>query len=176
MAWRPNENLIDGELDNTVLGKVTGRLRFLGMSEPVELNLAGDFHRDIRGTKIRMRNPNPSDRNQNGSLGEVRAGSYMDGFSQVQTGEVGDITAGLPPRDYSDYPYLEWYSEQNGRVVLELDPAQVEVVGRPIPALESDPVSREKQGENVACFMQSLMQALPARNRSGKPGARRARR
>jgi hypothetical protein len=26
------------------------------------------------------------------------------------------------------YPYVEWYSEANGRVVLELDPAQVEIV------------------------------------------------
>ena len=27
-----------------------------------------------------------------------------------------------------DYPYIEWYSEANGRVVLELEPSQLEVV------------------------------------------------
>ena len=31
MAWRPSEYLIDGELDNTNPGKVTGWMRFAGM-------------------------------------------------------------------------------------------------------------------------------------------------
>jgi len=31
---------------------------------------------------------------------------------------------------YVDYPYIEWYSEENGRVVLELDPLQVEVLNK----------------------------------------------
>ena len=105
MAFRPYENLIEGELDNTVPGKVTGWIRFLGMDEPVKIDLVGDFHRDIRGAKIRLHNPKPSDRNHSGALGEVRKGSYMEGFSPVQTGKVGDITAGLPPADYSTYPY-----------------------------------------------------------------------
>src|SRR5205807_155970 len=39
------------------------------------------------------------------------------------------IDAGDPYHPYSAYPYIEWYSEANGRVVLELDPSQVEVVG-----------------------------------------------
>ena len=43
----------------------------------------------------------------------------MDGFGLHQTGKVGDITAGLPPQDYVDYPYIEWYGDDNGRVVIE---------------------------------------------------------
>ena len=54
MAWRPHEILIEGELDNTVPGKVTGWIRFVGMNEVVKLDLLGDFHRDIRGTKVRL--------------------------------------------------------------------------------------------------------------------------
>jgi len=153
MAWRPHDNLIEGELDNSLPGKVTGWIRFLGMDEPVRLDLEGDFHRDIRGAKIRFHNLNPSDRNQNGSLGEARPESYMKGFSPVQTGQVGDITAGLPPQDYSDYPYLEWYSEENGRVVLELEPDQIEVIGKPIPWEQQEPVSRQEQHENMARFL-----------------------
>src|SRR5665647_2139588 len=49
MAWRPHEHLIDGYLDNTEPGKVTGHLRFVGMPEMVRLNLEGDFHREYRG-------------------------------------------------------------------------------------------------------------------------------
>ena len=34
------------------------------------------------------------------------------------------------------YPYIEWYSEANGRVVLELDPGQVEIVGSEVQPSE----------------------------------------
>jgi hypothetical protein len=116
------------------------------------LDLAGDFHRDIRGTKVRLRNPNPT---QDGDRAK-----HLEDFSPTQTGNVGDMTAGLPPQDYVAYPYFEWYSEANGRVVLELDPEQVEVIGKPIPACESDPVSRAKQEQNMAAFLGGLAQDL----------------
>lgn len=177
MAWRPYENLIDGELDNRTPGRVTGWMRFYRNNDQpqrVVFALVGDFHDDIRGNVIRFRNPNPSDRAA--TLG--RQGTYMDGFATVQRGQVGDITAGKPcgrwtreivdrlmaqnerawdraglpsaEREarrrqslrryrertetkepyypYVDYPYVEWYSEENGRVVLELDPSQVMIV------------------------------------------------
>jgi len=152
MAWRPHEQLIGGELNNTVPGRVTGWLVFVGMDKPVKLDLVGDFHRDIRGTKVRLRNPHPT---QDGD--RVK---YLAGFSPIQTGEAGDMTAGLPPQDYVSYPYFEFYSEQNGRVVLELDQDQIEVIGTPIPACESDPVSREKQQQNMAAFLGGLAQDL----------------
>ena len=49
MAFRPYENLIDGELDNRVPNKVTGWIRFFRQGrEPlkVSLDLDGDFHED----------------------------------------------------------------------------------------------------------------------------------
>jgi len=168
MAWRPYENLIEGELDNTVTGKVTGWIMFLGMDEPVRLELEGDFHRDIRGAKMRFRNHTPSDRNQNGVLGEVRPESYMKGFSPVQTGQAGDITAGLPPQDYVPYPYVEWFSKENGRVVLELEPEQVEVVGEPIPWEQAEPVSRKQQHENMGRFLTGLCTDLARVNAQRK--------
>jgi hypothetical protein len=134
MAWRPHENLIEGELDNRTPGRVTGWLRFVGLDERVTFDLEGDFHRDIRGTLIRLSNPSPVERSP----------EYMDGFSSVQKGRAGDITAGLPPRDYVAYPYIEWYSD-NGRVVLELEPSQLEVVGTPRPWQTEKPVSRAEQ-------------------------------
>lgn len=176
MAWRPYENLIDGELDNRSPGKVTGWMRFFRQGKQplrVTFDLAGDFHDDIRGMMIQFHNDHPSDRNQ--ALG--REGTYMEGFARVQHGEVGDITAGRPSSLWTDslsrdliaqleigwdesgiteeereakrqeiaaehrkhieardfyysyvhYPYIEWYSD-NGRVVLELDSSQVEVI------------------------------------------------
>jgi hypothetical protein len=55
MAWRISSYLVEGELDNTHLGKVTGWMQFAGMKEKVTFDMKGDFHRDIRGAKIRFR-------------------------------------------------------------------------------------------------------------------------
>ena len=151
MAWRPYGNLIEGELDNTTSGRVIGWMRFAGMPHKVTFDLTGNFHRDIRGAKVRLSGVARDDE---------KAARDMEGFSPIQTGDAGDITAGLPPQDYVDYPYIEWYSEQNGRVVLELEPEQVEIVGRPIPAIESDPVSRQKQQQNMAKFLAGLSQTM----------------
>jgi hypothetical protein len=128
-------NLTDGELDNRIPRRVRGWMRFLRREKQplrVALELEGDFDKDIRGKLIRFSNPNPSEKNKH----LERKGSYMEGFSPVQQDQVGDITAGLPlpPQDngepsyaYAPYPYIEWYGP-NGRVVLELDASQVEIV------------------------------------------------
>jgi len=154
MAWRPTEYLIEGELDNTTPGKVTGWMRFAGISEKVTFDLNGNFHRDIRGAKIHLTG--------DGDAKDAQAASYMAGMAQHQTGDVGDITAGLPPYDYGKLPYLEWYGDDNGRVVVEPDSDQIEVIGRPILACESDPVSREQQARNMANFLTEVSQATGA--------------
>ena len=154
MAWRPTQNLIEGELDNTVPGKVTGWMRFTGLEEKVTLDLEGNFHRDIRGAKIHLRGDAYED------PADVDSDDHLDGLALHQTGKVGDITAGLPPRDYGNRPYVEWYGDENGRVVLELEPVQIEVIGTPIPAIESDPISRDEQCRNIAEFLGNLAQEM----------------
>jgi len=157
VAWRPTHYLVEGELDNTTPGKVTGWMKFAGLRRKVVLDLQGNFHRDIRGAKIRFHGAG----NAGGDAPAVVA-SYMEGFALKHTGKVGDMTAGLPPVDYVNYPYIEWYGDQNGRVVLELDSEQVTVIGRPIPACESDPISREEQRENMGGFLTELVQGIAA--------------
>lgn len=151
MAWRPTQYLIEGELDNTNPDKVTGWMRFAGLNNKVTFNLAGNFHRDIRGAKIRFTNEGQDD---------GHAEQYMRDFSLVQTGDVGDMTAGDPPRDYVGYPYLEFYSNENGRAVIELERQQVQVIGKPIPACESDPISREEQHQHMTNFLADLGKSM----------------
>ncbi len=150
MAWRPTRYLVEGELDNTHLGKVTGWMKFVGMKDKVTFDLKGDFHRDIRGAKIHL----------TGDAAETEppadAEQYMEGFASHQIGKVGDITAGLPPYDYGKVPYAEWFGEENGRLVVELEPMQIEVIGTPIPARESYPISREQQNRNMSEFLGSV--------------------
>ena len=152
MAWRPTQYLLEGELDNTTPGKVTGWMRFAGMNDKVTFDLKGDFHRDIRGAKIHFVG--------DGRPGQPDAAGYLKGFAQRQTGKVGDITAGLPPQDYVNYPYIEWYGDNNGRVVIELEAGQVTVIGQPMPVAESFPISREKQARNMGEFLAGLSQDL----------------
>ena len=154
MAWRPTRCLEEGELDNTHPGKVTGWIKFAGKKEKVTFDLEGNFHRDIRGAKIHFH----GDAFETGPPED--ASSCMEGFALRQTGKVGDITAGLPPHDYGSAGYIEWYSNENGRVVLELEPVQIEVIGQPIPALESFPNSRQEQNCNMAEFLGSLAQEM----------------
>lgn len=218
MAWRPYENLIDGELDNRTPGKVTGWMRFFRNGRKplrVSFDLEGDFHEDIRGNVIRLSNPQPSDRNE--PLG--RGGTFMEGFSPMQRGTVGDITAGLSPGPWTEelarqlmaqneiawdemglkgperearrrqiaeqyrqhieagepyypyvaYPYIEWYSEANGRVVLELEPEQVEILDREVKPGEKNPREllrdHKKRQEAFHGFMAGMVRELSERNR-----------
>jgi len=154
MAWRPTQYLQEGELDNTCPNKVTGWMRFVGIKDKVTFDLEGNFHRDIRGAKIHFTGDAYEDNT------DIDSGDYFDGFARHQTGNVGDITAGLPPNDYGSTPYVEWFGQENGRVVIELEPAQVEVIGTPIPAIESDPISRKEQRRNMAEFLGSLAQEM----------------
>jgi hypothetical protein len=212
MAWRPYDNLIDGELDNRTPGKVTGWMRFCRNGKRplrVSFDLAGDFHEDIRGKVIRLSNPHVSDRNAELD----RRGTYMEGFSSVQNGSVGDITAGIPlgpwtdqiaqalmaqneqswdnagirgaereerRKEWSDryrehitakdlfypyvnYPYIEWYSDANGRVVLELDPSQVEVIGKdPVGKTSPEELAQNdrKREKAMASYLASLVKAF----------------
>jgi len=214
MAWRPYSNLVDGELDNRVPGKVTGWMRFFRSGQQllrVTVDLAGDFHEDIRGKLIRLSNPEPHDGCQDAGR------TYMDGFSRVQRGTVGDITAGLslgpwtdaiaeklmaqneifwndagihgaereerrtqyadryrahiaagdPFHPYVPYPYLEWYSD-NGRVVLELDPSQVEIVaGAAVKAKSAGELAAAEKSRIAALetFMGALVKGASRRNR-----------
>lgn len=160
MAWRPTEYLIEGMLDNTTPNRVTGWMKFAGKKEKVTFDLEGNFHRDIRGAKIHFTGDAYEDRK------DIDGEKYMEGLTLHQTGKAGDITAGREPVDYVAYPYIEWYSNENGRVVLEMESVQVEVIGMPIPVIESDPLSREQQNRNMAEFLAGLAETanIPVEN------------
>jgi hypothetical protein len=189
-------------------------MRFVRNGQPplrVTFDLEGDFHEDIRGTKIRLANPKPSDRNHG-------QGTYMEGFAREQRGTVGDITAGRPLgpwtealaqklmaqnelmwdeagirgqererrrrgfskryrahiaaqdlyHPYVDYPYIEWYSD-NGRVVLELDPSQLEIV-ETAPFKEKSAAElvqdEKRRGAAFGSFLGGMVESFSTENRS----------
>jgi hypothetical protein len=136
MAWRIDEAVIRGEIDNTVEGRTIGRIWLVGRDEPLELSLVGDCWRDLAGTRLRFENPAPT------------AMADTTGLMPQQNGLVGDITASrknkVPmvddeefqrlyqlkaeiPFEWKNTLYLEWFSETNGRVVIETADYHLEV-------------------------------------------------
>ena len=138
MAWPIMRYLRCGELDNTSPGKVTGWMDLSGMKK-VTFDLRGDFCRDIRGTRTRFSgNGSPS--------GSQRARRQIQGFAQHQTGRVGEITTGQAPGSSRvGCPQIEIYSDQHGRMLIELEPEQLTVLGTLRPFLEDEPVRQEQQ-------------------------------
>ncbi|MEO7799440.1 MAG: hypothetical protein ABIY47_17125 [Opitutaceae bacterium] len=172
MAWRIDEHLVRGEIDNRTRGRVTGRLWFAGRPEPIVLDLTGNAWRDLAGRRLEFVNPEP------------RPG-LAESFAGLQRGTTGDITASrkvkvpeIPldqigeyyaakkpwPWHWGNSLYLEWYSTTNGRVVIESASYQLTV--SPDSTWDMTPAGEEAQRtENAAAlgtFMERLEDALPS--------------
>ena len=128
MAWRIDKAVAHGEIDNTVEGQTTGRIWLLGRDEPLILSLNGDCWRDLAGTRLQFENPSPM------------AWPDLESLNIDQIGIIGDMTASrknrVPtvseekihelyqnnleiPCEWRNTLYLEWFSDINGRVVIE---------------------------------------------------------
>ncbi len=124
MAWRIDEAVVRGEIDNRVRGRVTGRIWLVDRDEPVELDLAGNAWRDLAGRRLEFTNPEPKPRD-------------LKGLGVRQTGMIGDCTASrkvkVPevsmdelmelykqrkpfPWHWGNSLYLEWFGTGNDRV------------------------------------------------------------
>lgn len=131
MTCRPSPYLLEGELDNRIPGRITGWMRFAGLAEKVTLDLEGDFEPDIRGRRISFKGV---------YFGrQSAAAEYMEGFDLCQTGKAGHITLGGPPQSWTDFPYIEWCSDQNDRVVMYLEPHQVAVLDDVAEVVAAEP-------------------------------------
>src|SRR6266571_1450103 len=129
MAWRIHESVIRGEIDNRERGRVGGKLWLHGIAGPVALQLDGNACADLAGCLLTLENP-----------GKTIPLSSPAGFNPLQRGSIGDLTASrkvrvfdipfeeayarlkkkLPvPEHLANCLYLEWFSEANGRVVVE---------------------------------------------------------
>jgi hypothetical protein len=159
MAWRITDMVIEGELDNTIKGRVTGWLRLTGLDELVRLELRGNCRPDLAGWRFRIvrQEPVPA------WADEV---VELDGFATEQIGKVGDIMADQilrhfdcpveellariragepPPEDLRPALYLEWYSGANGRVVIQDTRLGVERLGRRAFELTEEDLRLERE-------------------------------
>ena len=129
MAWRIDDSVRRGEIDNRERGVVRGKIWLHGLKEPVVLELKGNACPDLAGCLLTFKNP--------GETVALRTDARME---PLQRGTIGDLTASrkvrvfdipfeeacerlknkLPvPKHMANCLYLEWFSEFNGRVVIE---------------------------------------------------------
>lgn len=169
MAWRIDGAVVRGEIDNRTRGRVTGRIWFTGRDEPVELELAGNCWRDLAGRRLEFTNPQPKP-------GDLR------NCATVQRGAVGDITASRkvkvlecppdqihlhsktgrePPWHWGNSLNLEWFSECNGRVVIESSEFELRIIGEAAWEMsEAEEIEQRKaNGRGLSGFMDRLVEA-----------------
>lgn len=129
MAFRIHDSVVRGEIDNRIKGVVRGRVWLEGRETPLELALAGNAHPDLAGCRLTFVNPLPR-----------QPDPGLEALHPLQEGTIGDLTAsrkarvpavpmeeflhwpkekGRPPSRWANCLYLEWFSEANGRVVIE---------------------------------------------------------
>lgn len=174
MAWRIQDYVERGEIDNRDKGRVTGRLWLNGIDEPIVLELTGNPYRDLAGQRLRFLNPKPKPMPKD-----------LRSFAREQTGVVGDITAArkvkvldIPDDQFEHYYknkipmpfhwgnclYLEWHSVRNGRVVIEATDYVLEVEPEATWQMseEEEAAQLEANGRAMIDFMEQMMAAAKA--------------
>ena len=179
MAFRIHDSVVRGEIDNRVKGAVRGKIWVESCKKPVVLELKGNAWPDLAGCLLTFKNP----------LKRI-AHQHLDSLNPVQTGMIGDLTASrkvrvmeipMPeaylmkkrgehvPEHMANSLYLEWFSEQNGRVVIESTDYDLTISA---PEWRLTPAEEEQRAQDAAngmnWFMQKLTEAIAQQQRGQK--------
>jgi hypothetical protein len=169
MAWRIQESVIRGEIDNRIRGSVTGRIWMQGAAAPLQLELKGNACLDLAGCLLKFRNP-----------GKPSAQPHDHQLLSIQRGVIGDLTASRkvrvpavsfeefiawpkegppPPERVSNALYLEWFSESDGRVVIEAVGWELDLS---TPEWRLTPAENEQRARDAAAGMAAFLKRLDA--------------
>ena len=179
MAWRIEDSVIRGEIDNREKGRVRGRLWLHGRPEPVLLELAGNARPDLAGCLLTFQTPKATyalpkrpafQSPQQGQIGNLSASQKVRVFTVPEAEAFAMMDRGeRPPERLANSLYLEWFSEANGRVVIESADYEL-VISAPewrlTPAEEAQRIQDAEAG--WAKFTQKLNDALERHQRGQK--------
>jgi hypothetical protein len=167
MALRIHDSVVRGEIDNRTKGIISGKIWAEGRAEPIILTLKGNGHPDLAGCLLTFTN-----------CGKRFAHPHLDSLTHEQLGVAGDMTASRkarvfevpveqayamskrkekPPEHLANSLYLEWFSETNGRVVIESADYQV-TMSPPEWQLTRD--ENEQRAREVAQAMTQFVEKL----------------
>lgn len=179
MAFRIHDSVVRGEIDNRIKGIVHGKIWIEGRLEPVVLELQGNAWPDLAGCLLTFSNPRAR-------VTHPR----LDSLHPSQRGQIGDLTASRkvrvfdvpledalamirqsqkPPEHLANCLYLEWYSERNGRVVIESTDYALTISApewQLSPEEESDRARQAAAG--MADFMKRLTKTIEKQQRGQK--------
>ena len=178
MAFRIHDSVVRGEIDNRVKGIVRGRIWICGRDEPVMLDLKGNAWPDLAGCLLTFANS-----------GKTIPHPHLDSLQASQRGRIGDITASrkvrvmdipMPeaylmrkrgehvPEHMANCLYIEWFSEQNGRVVIESTDYELNISPPEWRLTPEEDEERARQAaDGMNWFMQRLTDAIE-RHRRGQ--------
>jgi hypothetical protein len=179
MAFRIHDSVVRGEIDNRVKGAVRGKIWVEGRAEPVVLELKGNAWPDLAGCLLTFANPL-----------ERIPHAHLDSLNPVQRGSIGDLTASRkvrvfdvpleealemirrkekPPEHMANSLYLEWFSEANGRVVVESADYELTISAPEWRLTDAENEDRARQAAaGMADFMGKLTAAIEEQQRGQK--------
>lgn len=179
MAFRIHDSVVRGEIDNREKGIVRGKIWVEGRAEPVVLELKGNGWPDLAGCLLTFANPQKRIPHQ-----------HLDSLHPVQRGSIGDLTASRkvrvfdipveeaylmckrgekPPEHMANSLYLEWFSEANGRVVIESADYELTISAPEWRMTPEEDADRAKQAAaGMDDFMQKLTEAIETQQRGQK--------
>jgi len=167
MAFRIHDSVVRGEIDNRTKGIVRGKIWLEGRAEPMTLELEGNAHPDLAGCSCSFNNP-----------GKRFSFPQLETLAPVQRGAAGDMTASRkarvydipvadaylmskqgekPPEHLANCLYLEWFSESNGRVVIESTDYELTISE---PSWQLTDEENEQRARDAAEAMQNFLQKL----------------
>jgi len=179
MAFRIHDSVVRGDVDNRVKGIVRGKIWLEGRPEPVVLELEGNAWPDLAGCLLTFHNRQPP-------IPDPQVSS----LHSIQTGRIGDLTASRkvrvfdvpleqaldmlhrkerPPEHLANSVYLEWFSEANGRVVIESADYELTISTPRWRMTPQEDAERAKQAAaGMADFMERLAKAVAQQQRRQK--------
>jgi hypothetical protein len=179
MAFRIHDSVVRGEIDNRVKGIVRGQVWIEGRAEPVVLELNGNAWPDLAGCLLTFTNPQ-----------KRIAHPHLESLAPLQRGSIGDLTASrkvrvfdvpveeaymmskrgeTPPEHMANSLYLEWFSEVNGRMVIESADYELTISAPEWRMTPEEDIERAKQAAaGMTDFMSRLTQAIEKHQRGQK--------
>lgn len=180
MAFRIHDSVVRGEIDNRVKGAVRGRIWLAGRAEPLTLELRGNANRDLAGCLLTFVNPIAPFRHP-----------QIDSLASLQRGDAGDISAArkvrvsadlvdrtdviLKSKERSPTPlanalYLEWFSQTNGRVVIESADYELTISAPEWTLTQEEEKQRARDAARaMEEFMTQLTSAIEQHKRGQRP-------
>src|SRR6266496_4404505 len=179
MAFRIHDSVVRGEIDNREKGIVRGKIWVEDRAEPVILELKGNAWPDLAGCLLTFTNPQ-----------KRVPHPHLDSLHQVQHGRIGALTATRmvrvfdvplqealainrrkekPPEHMANSLYLEWFSEANGRVMIESADYELTISAPEWRLTPEEDADRAKQAAaGMADFMRKLTEAIEQHERGQK--------